>query len=190
MAESIWACASLHGGMQMAMKRGGRSTDPRGSTPSMAGGVILLLLEGGPDVMKWDGAWLGRSIDPYSGLWALLSCGVLGPLSWWSVGSVEVLSHWFPFLWAHGSMWLDLPPLRRNTSCIQGWGLTLETFTWIMVTLEGWCALVDRGQSTPLGGSRGSYYSIWQCPSWKSSNIGGNSYSIKYAYDMLIFLLI
>jgi hypothetical protein len=36
----------------MAMERGGRSTDPRGSTPSMAGGVILLLLEGGPDVMK------------------------------------------------------------------------------------------------------------------------------------------
>jgi hypothetical protein len=34
--------------------------------------------------MSWSEmelGWVGRS-TPYSGLWALLSCGVLGPLPW------------------------------------------------------------------------------------------------------------
>ena len=43
----------------------------------------------------------------------------------------------FASLWAHESMWVDPPPLRRNTSVIQGWRVTLDALSRILVTLQG-----------------------------------------------------
>ena len=50
-------------------------------------------------------------------------------MSWSVLGNFVMLD---ASLWAYESMWLHLPPLRENTSVIQGWGMTLGCFTWIM----------------------------------------------------------
>ena len=40
-------------------------------------------------------------------------------------------------LWAHESMGLHLPPLGESTNVIQGWGIVLGCFPWVLPPWQG-----------------------------------------------------
>jgi hypothetical protein len=64
------------------------------------------------------------------------------------VGYLQVTS--VPSLWAHGSMWLHLLPLRRNTLVIQGWNLLGIVLGGSWVSGSGWDGLMGGSADPPL----------------------------------------
>jgi hypothetical protein len=112
MVAIFWTCACLHGVMHEVSGQNWEVGQPR-----------------------------ERSDDPLSNRWSL-------PLWWgddwrhleWVSAAQFCLARRFASLWAHGTMWLHLEPLRGNTKLIQGLIITLECFTWIMVAWTSWWA--------------------------------------------------
>jgi hypothetical protein len=135
----------------------GETGEVEGSVPPVVGGVILLLLEGGPHVMEWDGAWLCRSVDPL--LWP-----VGPPILWgaWSIAMVKCRKCWsvvtlISFLvgpWIHVT-----------------WSSTLEKKhkLYPRVGIDFGDLHMDHSHLGGLvrPGGPGSVDPPWQCPSWK-----------------------
>lgn len=98
----------------------------------------------------------------------------------WVSAAQFCLARRFASLWAHGTMWLHLEPLRGNTKLIQGLIIILECFTWIMVAWTSWWASRG-GRPTPPRWVRLAHISPFCNVLHKNSlsTSGSNCYLIK-----------
>ena len=85
-------------------------------------------------------------------------------------------------------MWLDLTPLRENTSLIQGCRITFKPLTWIMGAWDG--SGPHRGSADPPMVGPQAHISIFCIVLHENiSSTSGTCYWLKHAHVMLFFLL-